>query len=159
MLLKIRYLLAALCLIASATHATPAPDFSLKTQSGDPLSLTDQRGKVVMINFWASWCPPCLKEMPLLDEIYNTHKDNGFTLLGINIEQDTTEAKRLIKELDLSFPILFDPNNQVGKQYNVRAMPTTVVVDQTGTVRFVNHGYRPGDEEKYEAQVRELIGE
>lgn len=158
MFTKISLFLAAL-LLAGTAAATPAPDFTLKSHGGENLRLAEQRGKVVMINFWASWCPPCLQEMPLLDELYQRYEPAGFTLFGVNVEQDTREAERLLKELGVSFPILFDPDNRVSKLYNVRAMPTTVMVDKNGTVRYVNHGYKPGDEAKYRDQIRELIRE
>ncbi|WP_111641636.1 TlpA family protein disulfide reductase [Marinimicrobium alkaliphilum] len=145
--------------LALSAHATEAPDFTLKSASGENLRLAEQRGQVVMINFWASWCPPCLQEMPLLDEIYQRYQPAGFNLLGINVEQDTAAAEALLEELGVSFPILFDPDNQVSRDYQVQAMPTTVLVDKNGVVRYVNRGYQPGDEDKYRAQVRELIRE
>lgn len=140
-------------------QAETAPDFTLKTQSGENLRLEEQRGKVVMINFWASWCAPCREEMPLLEEIYDRYKDTGFTLFGINVEQNPEAAHKFLEDVGVSFPILFDTESQVSRDYHVNAMPTTVMVDRDGEVRYVNRGFRPGDEEKYRNQVRELIRE
>ncbi|WP_347332699.1 TlpA family protein disulfide reductase [Marinimicrobium locisalis] len=152
-------LLATLGFTAMAAHAEKAPDFTLKSESGENIRLEEQRGKVVMINFWASWCAPCRKEMPLLDELYDRYKDAGFTLFGVNVEQDPEAAKKFLENVGVSFPILYDPESDVSRTYQVSAMPTTVMVDRDGEVRYVNRGYKEGDEEKYRKQIRELIRE
>jgi peroxiredoxin len=136
-----------------------APDFALKSNSGENLRLSEFRGDVVMINFWASWCGPCRQEMPLLDELYNEYKPLGFTILGVNVEEDPTQAKQLLKELPVDFPVLFDNQSQVSKLYDVVAMPSTVLVDRDGNVRYLHKGYKPGYENTYQEQVRALIRE
>jgi thiol-disulfide isomerase/thioredoxin len=148
-----------LAVASLAAKADPAPDFTLPSNSGDNVRLAEQRGKVVMLNFWASWCGPCRKEMPLLDAIYQRYSAAGFVLYGVNVEEDNTDAKKLLKELGVSFPILFDTESKASSLYNVDAMPTTVLIDKKGQVRFVNRGYKAGDENKYRDQVRELIKE
>lgn len=145
--------------LATGAQAEPAPDFTLKTNTGENLRLAEQRGKVVMINFWATWCAPCRQEMPFLDELYQRYERAGFTLFGVNVEQDNSAAQRFLEEIEVSFPILFDPTSDVSRAYQVSAMPTTVMVDRDGQVRYVNRGYRPGDEEKYQEQIQELIRE
>ncbi len=152
-------LLATLGFTAMAAHAETAPDFTLKSESGENIRLEEQRGKVVMINFWASWCAPCRKEMPLLDDLYDRYKDAGFTLFGVNVEQNPEAAKKFLEDVGVSFPILYDPESDVSRTYQVSAMPTTVMVDRDGEVRYVNRGYKEGDEEKYRKQIRELIRE
>jgi peroxiredoxin len=153
--LSVVFLLA----FAALTHAAPAPDFTLKSESGENVRLAEQRGKVVMLNFWASWCGPCRTEMPLLDDMYKRYNKAGFELYGVNVEQDTAAAKKLIEDLGVSLPVLYDPDSKVSKLYKVDAMPTTVVIDKKGEVRFVNRGYKAGDENKYRDQIRELIRE
>ena len=106
--------------------------------SGKNIKLSEYRGDVVMINFWASWCGPCRQEMPLLDEIYNKYKKLGFTIWGVNIEPDSSSAKKLLKDIPVSFPILFDTANSVSKMYNVKAMPSTVLVDRNGNLRYLH---------------------
>lgn len=145
--------------LAVVVHGNPAPDFTLKSNSGENLRLAEQRGKVVMLNFWASWCGPCRKEMPLLDEMYQRYNKAGFTLYGVNVEQNTSDAEKLLRELGTSFPILWDPESKVSKLYKVNAMPTTIMIDKEGKIRYVNRGYKPGDEDKYREQIRELIRE
>ncbi|MGD8526027.1 MAG: TlpA disulfide reductase family protein [Thioalkalispiraceae bacterium] len=136
-----------------------APDFTLKSHSGANLKLSEQRGNVVMINFWASWCGPCRQEMPLLDALYKKYKKLGFTIWGVNIEPDSSSAKKLLKDIPVTFPILFDTANTVSKQYNVTAMPSTVLVDRNGNLRYLHKGYKPGYENEYRKQVKKLLRE
>jgi len=141
------------------TNSGPAPDFALKSHSGENLRLSEFRGEVVMINFWASWCGPCRQEMPLLDELYTQYQPLGFTILGVNVEEDPSKAKQLLKESPVNFPILYDKKSEVSKLYKVVAMPSTVLVDRDGNVRYLHQGYKPGYEESYQHQVRALIRE
>ncbi|HEY7884999.1 MAG TPA: TlpA disulfide reductase family protein, partial [Cellvibrionaceae bacterium] len=154
-----RLTLAAMVLLGSmaAIADDAAPDFTLKSNSGENLRLAEQRGKVVMINFWATWCAPCRKEMPLLDELYQRYHAAGFELFGVNVEPDKEPADKLVAELGVTFPILYDSDSKVSRTYKVDAMPTTIMVDKDGNIRYVNRGYRDGDEEKYREQIRELM--
>lgn len=157
--LSIRAGIMALLLITGFAHADPAPDFTLKNSAGENVRLAEQRGQVVMLNFWASWCGPCRKEMPLLDDMHKRYGKAGFVLYGVNVEHDVTDAKKLLADLGTSFPILWDGESKVSKLYQVSAMPTTVMIDKNGVVRYVNRGYKDGDENKYRDQIRELIRE
>lgn len=137
----------------------PAPDFTLKSRQGENLRLEDFRGQVVMLNFWASWCGPCRQEMPLMDEIYEQYKDLGFTVLAVNVDENREEAHRFLDNVPVSYPILYDPESRVSEQYNVQAMPTTVMIDRNGNARFLHYGYKPGYEDDYEQQIRQLVRE
>ncbi len=137
----------------------PAPDFSLKSSAGKNLKLSEYRGDVVMINFWASWCGPCRQEMPLLEELYQQYESLGFTILGVNVEADSTKAKDMLKSIPVSFPVLYDTTSKVSKLYDVVAMPSTVLVDRDGNMRYLHQGYKPGYAEQYQQQVRKLIRE
>jgi peroxiredoxin len=150
---------AATSLASSGLEGQMAPDFALKSSTGENLRLSEYRGDVVMINFWATWCGPCRQEMPLLDELYTRYERVGFSLLGVNIDDDSRRAMQMIEELGVSFPVLFDARKEVSKLYEVEAMPVTVLVDREGNIRFVHHGYKPGYEEKYLDQVRSLLRE
>jgi peroxiredoxin len=153
-------LVAALALALPAWAGVPevqAPGFTLQSSDGKPVSLAQFKGDVVMINFWASWCGPCRQEMPLLDEIYKQYKDMGFTLLGVNVEPHARNANAWLKQTPVSYPILYDPKSQVSQLYQVQAMPTTVIIDRKGIVRFVHNGYLPGDENQYMNSIRALI--
>lgn len=136
-----------------------APNFTLKSMSGKNLKLSEFRGQVVMINFWASWCAPCRQEMPLLEDLYKKYKGLGFALLGVNVEEDSSKASTLLRSIRVSFPILFDNKNKVSKLYKVSAMPTTVIVDRGGNMRYLHQGYKPGYEREYQKQVRSLLRE
>ena len=150
---------AASSLASSGLTGQPAPDFALKSSTGENLRLSEYRGDVVMINFWATWCGPCRQEMPLLDELYTRYQRVGFNLLGVNIDDDSNRAMSMIRELGVNFPVLFDARKEVSKMYDVDAMPVTVLIDREGNVRFVHQGYKPGYEEKYLDQVRALLRE
>ena len=152
-------ILAATSLASSGMEGQVAPDFALKSTTGENLRLSEYRGDVVMINFWATWCGPCRQEMPLLDELYARYHRVGFNLLGVNIDDDTTRALRMVEELDLHFPVVFDTRKEVSRLYNVEAMPATILVDREGKIRHVHHGYKPGYEDKYLDQIRALLRE
>jgi len=150
---------AATSLASSGLEGQAAPDFVLKSSTGENLRLSEYRGDVVMINFWATWCGPCRQEMPLLEELYTRYKRVGFNLLGVNIDDDSRRAMQMIDEMGVSFPVLFDSRKEVSKLYQVDAMPVTILVDREGTVRYVHLGYKPGYEDKYLDQVRSLLRE
>ena len=150
---------AASSLASSGMEGQPAPDFALKSSTGENLRLSEYRGDVVMINFWATWCGPCRQEMPLLDALYSRYQRVGFSLLGVNIDDDSRRAMQMIEELGVSFPVLFDARKEVSKLYEVEAMPVTVIVDREGNVRYIHHGYKPGYEDKYLDQIRSLLRE
>jgi thiol-disulfide isomerase/thioredoxin len=141
---------------AAGGAAGPVAEFKLPARSGEAVSL---KGQVVLINFWATWCGPCRKEMPLLEQIQKKYAPLGFTMLGVNVEEDTRLMEAFLKDVPVSFPILLDPANGVSKLYNVSAMPSTVIVDRKGNVRFIHQGFQPGDESKYQDMIRQLIRE
>lgn len=151
-------LLIALSASANVAVST-APDFTLKSNSGENLRLSEQRGQVIMLNFWASWCGPCRQEMPLLDELYQRYGKAGFTVLGVNVENDPEAARKLLKAIPVSFPVLFDDDSSVSRLYDIDAMPTTVMIDRDGNVRYLHRGYKPGFEDHYREQIKELIRE
>ena len=137
----------------------PAANFTLKSAAGANVRLSEYRGQVVLINFWASWCGPCRQEMPELDNIHQKYSGLGFTVFGVNVEQDRAMADKVLRDIPVSFPILFDDANRVSELYGVDAMPVTVLVDRRGEIRYLHRGYKPGYEDQYEAQVRALIKE
>ena len=146
-------------LAASSLEGQVAPDFVLKSATGENLRLSEYRGDVVLINFWATWCGPCRQEMPILDDLYGRYQRVGFNLLGVNIDEDSRRAMQMVQELGVNFPVLFDENKEVSKLYEVEAMPVTILVDREGIVRHVHHGYKPGYEEKYLTEIRSLLRE
>lgn len=159
---RISYMFAAMLLATVAvagSNSGPAPDFSLQSLDGSTVRLSDLKGQVVLINFWATWCAPCREEMPLLDAIYQKYNRLGVELLGINVEDDASGARKYLNETPVTFPILFDPDGRVSKQYQVKAMPSTILVDRHGNVRHIHYGYKPGYENDYQDQIRALVRE
>ena len=154
-------LLAALSFAAQAvvTPQAAAPDFTLRTLDGSNLRLQEQRGKVVLVNFWATWCGPCKQEMPHLNRLYDKYRGSGFVLLGVNIDDDPRQASSTAGKLGLHFPVLLDTDKAVSRLYDLGSMPATVLIDRDGRVRFLHRGYRDGMEEAYEKQIRELVKE
>jgi len=160
----VRAILVALAAMTAVTsHAVAvqdeAPDFTLKSLEGSNLRLEEYRGQVVLINFWASWCGPCRQEMPLLDRLHHRYEDTGFAVLGINVEGEIKPAQEIVDKTNVTFPVLIDEDQKVSEMYNLEAMPSTVVVDRDGVVRYIHRGYKPGDEAKYVEVVKALIQE
>jgi peroxiredoxin len=156
--------IATVCVCAplyghAVTVNDAAPDFTLKSLEGSNLRLNEYRGQVVLINFWASWCGPCRQEMPLLDRIHQRYSDAGFAVLGVNVEGTLGPAQDIATKTGVTFPVLVDENQLVSELYDLEAMPSSVVVDRDGVVRYVHRGYKPGDEAKYLEVVKQLIGE
>jgi peroxiredoxin len=152
---------AMLALPATGADAPsgPAPAFTLDSRSGAKISLSQYKGQVVMLNFWASWCGPCRQEMPLLENIYKKYSKMGFTLIGVNVEPDSKAAEGFLKDTPISFPVIYDKDSTVSKAYDVSGMPSTVIIDRKGNIRVLHRGYKPGDENEYLDSIRSLIRE
>ncbi len=143
----------------AADSGGPAPAFTLTALTGGQTALSQYRGQVVLVNFWATWCGPCQQEMPLLDQMYKKYKPAGFTLIGVNVDKEEPAVKELLARKPVSFPVLLDPANQVSKAYHVDEMPSSVIIDRKGEIRYIHRGYRPGDENDYQDRIRQLIRE
>lgn len=151
------------CLFSVALQAKelsgPAPDFALTTLDGEKVKLSDLKGHVVMINFWASWCGPCRQEMPLLNDIYASYKKAGFVLLGVNLDESAEDAKAFLKKTPVNFPVLIDSKGQVADLYKNQAMPSSYFVDRKGDLVYLHQGYRPGEEEDYKKVIKKLLAQ
>jgi len=143
----------------AAAPMTPAPDFTLRNLEGQNLRLKEQRGQVVLVNFWATWCAPCRQEMPKLNALYDKYKGSGFVLLGVNVDDDTRNAASVAAKLGVRFPVLLDTDKSVSKLYQLNSMPSTVLIDRDGRVRFLHRGYQDGYEITYDKQIRDLLKE
>lgn len=155
-------ILSMLCFsiaVSARETVSQAPDFTLKSHRGENIRLGELSGDIVLLNFWASWCGPCRKEMPELDKLHKKYKNLGFTVLGINVEKESSAAKRMLAKSPVSFPILYDSENVASKLYDIKAMPTTIIIDKDGNARFFHLAYESGYEKKYEEQIKILIKE
>lgn len=144
---------------ASVQLSSSAPDFTLRSVGGANLRLAEQRGQVVLVNFWATWCAPCRQEMPKLNALYDKYKGSGFVLLGVNVDDDARNAATVAGKLGVTFPVLFDTDKNVSKLYDLNSMPSTVLIDRDGRVRFLHRGYQDGYENTYDKQIRDLLKE
>jgi peroxiredoxin len=156
-------LLAASTMLVSANAFASdkplAPDFTLKSKESGNIKLSEQRGNIVMVNFWASWCGPCREELPEMEALYQEYQDLGFEILAVNVDDEESKADVLLDDIEVTFPILYDTAGDVSKLYDVNAMPTTVIIDRDGNQRLLHLGYRAGDEKKYEKAIKLLMRE
>lgn len=136
-----------------------APDFTLKTLDGKTVRLSELRGKkAVLINFWATWCPPCRSEMPTIQKIYSDYKGRGFEVLAINIERDSKEEiLEFMKELRLTFPVLLDPDMKVTRTYRLIGLPVSMLIDRQGIIRSKEIGYHDWTDKESRKRVESLL--
>ena len=143
--------------MAAVAPSSIAPDFTLRTVGGPNMRLQEQRGRVVLINFWATWCGPCRQEVPHLNRLFDKYRAAGFVILGVNVDDDPRNATELALKLGIKFPVLLDTDKTVSHLYDLITMPSTVLIDRDGRVRYLHKGYLSGYEDTYEKQIRELL--
>jgi peroxiredoxin len=158
-------LLSAVLATASSLAAAPsivgkeAPDFVLKGIDGRNLRLSEFRGQVVLVNFWARWAGDTRMLMPALDRINITYQRAGLVVLGISVDDDLRRAREFADAMAVSYPILFDAGSTIGKDYQLQKMPMTILVDRAGVIRYSSVGFKRGDERVFLDQIRELLRE
>ena len=135
----------------------PAPDFKLDSLQGDPVALADLKGQVVVLDFWASWCPPCVESLPHLGQLY-AQEDDGVKVLAINLMEDKERVQSFIAERGLQIPVLLDTKGQTASKYNVSSIPQTVLIGPDGVVKQVYVGLGPDTYEDIRQQVQALKG-
>lgn len=135
-----------------------APDLTLDSLGGGQMTLAELRGQVVMINLWASWCPPCRAEMPAIEKVYQAYKAQGLIVLGVNTTfQDTeADAQAFVREFGLTFPILLDRDGAASRRYQLRGLPSTFFIDRRGIIRSVVIG-GPMSEALIQSKVEDLL--
>lgn len=136
-----------------------APDFSLKLLGADELSLSDYRGKIVFMNFWATWCGPCRFEMPSMQRLYESVASDQFEILAVNLKESEVMVGDFVEELGLKFPVMMDTTGYVGSKYNVRGIPTTFLLDKQGRLIGRIVGTREWDTPSFEALINDLVAE
>ncbi len=143
----------AAALMAPAARAADAPAFALASAQGAAVSLDSLRGKVVLVDFWASWCIPCLKSFPWLDEMQAKYGAKGLQVVGVNLDKTAAEAERFLKRVPHAFTILYDPSGDSAKTYGVKAMPSSYLIDRRGALILDHGGFRDADKETLEAAI------
>ncbi len=135
-----------------------APDFTLTTLGGQPTQLRDFRGKLVLLNFWATWCAPCLHEMPSMERLYQTFKQTAFVLLAVSMDRQGEDVARpFVNTVQLTFPVLLDPASAVGRHYGVRGLPTTYLIDPEGHLIGAAIGARDWSRTEAKALIAGLL--
>lgn len=145
-------------LIPAPQQGFLAPDFKLKTIEGKTIKLSNLRGQAVLVNLWATWCPPCRAEMPAIEKVYNEYKDQGFVVLAVNMTYQDTFANLapFITEYGLTFPILLDETGSVGNDYQLRSLPSSFFIDRDGIISEVVIG-GPMAEALLRTRVEEIL--
>lgn len=131
---------APFALAGQVEMGRPAPKFTLESLKGPGLSLESFKGKVVLLNFWATWCVPCRKEMPDLEKAYKENKKEGFVVIGVNVLQTADKIRGYIREEKITFPIALDPDGKIMKLYKVGALPYSVLIDRKGNLKYKHVG-------------------
>jgi len=144
---------------AAATVGGEVPDFALRTLEGQNLRLSEFRGEVVLVNFWATWCSSCREQIASLEDLHDKYRKAGLVLLSVNLDDDAVQAADMARRLKISYPVLMDGRKDVAKLYQLENLPLTVLVDREGTVRQVYPGFKKGDEKAYLEQIRGLLKE
>lgn len=137
-----------------------APDFSLDLLGGGEITLSELRGQAVMINLWASWCPPCREEMPAIQRVYEDYQDQGLVVLAVNTTNQDSEAAAaaFVAEFGLTFPVPLDRSGAVSSRYQLRGLPSTYFVDREGVIRSVVVG-GPMSESLIRTKVQDILQE
>jgi peroxiredoxin len=141
----------------AAAVGEQAPGFSLPTLSGETVSLDSLKGKVLLLNFWASWCTPCQEELPEFQKFQEKYQDRGFTVVGINIDKKQANAAKYVQRFGLSFPVVLDPDSETIRNYRGRSMPISYLVDQNGVIRQVFFGFNPKKLAGMELAIQEAL--
>jgi thiol-disulfide isomerase/thioredoxin len=123
------------------------------------LDLTSFRGRVIYLDFWASWCAPCKQSFPWMETLKRTYGDQGLEVISINLDSDRADADKFLQQFHPTFEVRFDPKGRLAEFYKVQGMPSSVLIDRRGVTRFTHVGFRPVDGAIYEAQLRELLAE
>jgi thiol-disulfide isomerase/thioredoxin len=136
-----------------------APVFSAHRLDADAnLSLSDYRGKVVYLDFWASWCGPCQTAMPLIESLRSEFPDTQFQVLAVNVDQDPEKAKSFLSHHKVGYPSVSDPEGHLPSTYGLKTMPTSYLIDRNGVVRYVHAGFRASDVDGLRNEIRTLLG-
>ncbi|SER70843.1 Peroxiredoxin [Nitrosomonas sp. Nm51] len=153
------------CFAIAATTAAavqlvnkPSPACALTTLDGQPVkSLQALKGEVIYLDFWASWCPPCVQSFPFLNQLHREFGEQGLRIIGVNLDEKTADANAFLNKHDAQFAIAADPTKQCAKDFDVIAMPSSYLIDREGVVRYIHRGFRPGETDKLRMVVEQLL--
>lgn len=156
--------LAVVALVATSvlpaqalSRGSRAPEIGLRDTEGRPVRLSRLRGKVVLVDFWASWCGPCRQEMPFLERLHDEYADQGLVVVAVNIDNDESNMRRFLRRTPVSFRVVHDGRRRVADRYDPPSMPSSYLIDERGVVRYVHEGFRASDARAIERQVKRLL--
>jgi thiol-disulfide isomerase/thioredoxin len=157
-LINASLLLAVSGTVASTESIQLAPNFEVQNLAGgEPVNLDQFQGKVVYVDFWASWCGPCLKSFPFMEDLHRQYKDQGLVIVAINMDQDPQDAHKFLAEHPVTFLVGQDREGTVAEQYGVTAMPSSFVVGRDGLIENVHYGFKSSDKEKIASLISQVL--
>jgi thiol-disulfide isomerase/thioredoxin len=142
----------------AADLGAPAPALALPTAGGDTVTLDGLRGKVVYVDFWASWCGPCRKSFPWMAEMQKKYGPSGLMVVAVNVDKKRPDAERFLQATPAQFTVVYDPAGTTPSAWNVKAMPTSFVVDAKGNVAVIESGFREENLAELEGRIKTLVG-
>lgn len=143
----------------SAATSPVTPDFALRSLTGENLRLSEFRGSVVLLGFWARWCGDCRQAMQALNEVQAKYERAGLVILGINIDDTPEQAAAMTRNLGLRYPVLIDTDKRASSQFDLKAMPLLLLIDREGQVRYRHSGFERGQEQEITEQLRQLLND
>lgn len=143
----------------SAYAADAAPGFSLPTSGGGKVSLKSLKGKVVYVDFWATWCPPCRKSFPWMNEMHDRYHGKGLEIVAISLDKAQKPVTQFLETTSPRFTVALDPEATMADRYGVKVMPTSYLIDRKGKVRMTHRGFRNRDKQALEEEIRKLLAE
>ena len=142
----------------AANVGAPAPGLALPTASGETVALDQMRGKVVYVDFWASWCGPCRKSFPWMAEMQKKYGPSGFTVVAVNVDKKRPDAERFLQATPAQFTVVYDPAGTAPAAWDVKAMPTSYIIDAKGNVAMVESGFKDENVPELENRIKALVG-
>ena len=144
---------------AAIADSRAAPNVTFQAADGSSVRLSEYKGRVVLIDFWASWCAPCKTSFPALDALYRAYESRGLQVLAVNLDERRRDADAFLRDHSHSMPVVFDLRGEAPKAFGVQGMPTSFVIDRTGAIRFTHTGYSANIGQQYRQEIDLLLSE
>ena len=155
----LQVIVAGSIVIAASDDARMAPPVSLPDQHGAAVSLASLRGRVVLVDIWASWCAPCKAAFPAYEELFQEYKSRGFDVLAVNVDEKRSAADQFLSGREFQMRVLFDPRGATPAAFELEGMPTSYLIDKRGAIRFVHEGFTDKSVAQYKREIEQLMAE